>query len=212
MLVATHRYCPASSSWTLWICRTPFGKTVSLKHTQITHHLVKMIKEWIFVKLFIDTCRYLSVRSGNVLWLSSQVMVAGGLEVTAQENLATDPSITTTGTGCKINSEIAVDKKILWWAKSGGQTGDEQDLNKQEVLLDRKYSQAHTLPVDSTLSLHGRQGNTFDLVTLYRHTGNSYDVYMGPAHKSIFHLDCSYIKILHWCLWQTKYEQFLSLL
>lgn len=72
-----------------------------------------MIKEWIFVKLFIDTCRYLSVRSGNVLWLSSQVMVAGGLEVTAQENLATDPSITTTGTGCKKNSEIAVDKKIL---------------------------------------------------------------------------------------------------
>lgn len=49
---------------------------------------------------------YLSVRSGNVLWLSSQVMVAGGLEVTTQENLATEPSVTAAGTGCSANSEI----------------------------------------------------------------------------------------------------------
>lgn len=50
--------------------------------------------------------RYLSVCSSSVLWLSSQVMVAGGLEVTTQENLATEPSVTTTGTGCNTNSEI----------------------------------------------------------------------------------------------------------
>lgn len=51
-------------------------------------------------------CWYLSVSSGNVLWLSSQVMAAGGLEVTTQENLATEPSVTAAGTGCKANSEI----------------------------------------------------------------------------------------------------------
>lgn len=37
-------------------------------------------------------------------------MVAGGLEVTAQENLATEPSVTTIGTGCSTNSEIPVEK------------------------------------------------------------------------------------------------------
>lgn len=51
-------------------------------------------------------CRYLSVRKGSGLWLSSQVMVAGGLEVTTQENLATEPSVTAAGTGCDANSEI----------------------------------------------------------------------------------------------------------
>lgn len=54
--------------------------------------------------------QYLSVCSGNVLWLSSQVMVAGGLEVTAQENLATQPSVTTIGTGCNKNSEMPVER------------------------------------------------------------------------------------------------------
>lgn len=38
-------------------------------------------------------------------------MVAGGLEVTAQEKRATEPSITTVGTGCNTNSEIPVTKK-----------------------------------------------------------------------------------------------------
>lgn len=37
-------------------------------------------------------------------------MEAGGLEVTAQENLATEPSVTTIGTGCNTNSEIPVEK------------------------------------------------------------------------------------------------------
>lgn len=44
-------------------------------------------------------------------------MVAGGLEVTAQENLATEPSVTTTGTGCNTNSEIPVEKvnhQLVW--------------------------------------------------------------------------------------------------
>lgn len=54
---------------------------------------------------------YLSVCSGNVLWLSSQVMVAGGLEVTAQENRATKPSVITMGTGCNTNSEIPMEKR-----------------------------------------------------------------------------------------------------
>lgn len=49
---------------------------------------------------------YLSVFRGNVLWLSSQVMVAGGLEVTAQVSRTTEPSVTTIGTGCNTNSEI----------------------------------------------------------------------------------------------------------
>lgn len=53
--------------------------------------------------------RYLSVCRGNVLWFSSQVTVAGGLEVTAQENLATEPSVTTIGTGCDTNSEIPLE-------------------------------------------------------------------------------------------------------
>lgn len=50
--------------------------------------------------------RYLSVGSADVLWLSSQVMAAGGLEATTQENLATEPTVTTTGSGCNTNSEI----------------------------------------------------------------------------------------------------------
>lgn len=33
-------------------------------------------------------------------------MVAGGLEVTTQENLATEPSVTSAGTGCNANAEI----------------------------------------------------------------------------------------------------------
>ena len=41
-----------------------------------------------------------------MLWLNSQVMVAGGLEVTAQENLATEPSVSTMATGCSTKSEI----------------------------------------------------------------------------------------------------------
>lgn len=52
------------------------------------------------------TCWYLSGCSGNVLWLSSQVMVAGGLEVTTQENLATEPSVTARGCGCNAKAEI----------------------------------------------------------------------------------------------------------
>lgn len=61
---------------------------------------------WIFRELRCGLRRYLSVFRTNALWLSSQVMAAGGLEVTTQENLATEPSVTTTGTGCKTNSEI----------------------------------------------------------------------------------------------------------
>lgn len=33
-------------------------------------------------------------------------MAAGGLEVTTQENLATEPSVTAAGTGCDANAEI----------------------------------------------------------------------------------------------------------
>lgn len=40
-------------------------------------------------------------------------MVAGGREVTAQENLATEPSVTTIGTGCNTNSEIPVKNNVL---------------------------------------------------------------------------------------------------
>lgn len=58
-------------------------------------------------------CCYLSVRSGNVLWLSSQVMVAGGLEVTTQENLATEPSVAAAGAGCEANPEIPAKKHQL---------------------------------------------------------------------------------------------------
>lgn len=65
---------------------------------------------WTFCKDSSHVDRYLSVCNGNELWLNSQVMVAGGLEVTAQENLATEPSVTTTGTGCNTNSEIPVEK------------------------------------------------------------------------------------------------------
>lgn len=42
---------------------------------------------------------YLSVCRGNVLWLNSQAKVEGRLEATAQENLATEPSVTVVGTG-----------------------------------------------------------------------------------------------------------------
>lgn len=37
-------------------------------------------------------------------------MAAGGLEATAQENRATEPSLATTGTGCNKNSEIPVEE------------------------------------------------------------------------------------------------------
>lgn len=49
---------------------------------------------------------YLSVCRANVLWFNSQVMVEGGLEATAQENLAMEPSVTVIGTGWDTNSEI----------------------------------------------------------------------------------------------------------
>lgn len=41
------------------------------------------------------------------------MIVAGGLEVTAQKNLATEPSVTIVGSGCETNSEIPVQKKIV---------------------------------------------------------------------------------------------------
>ena len=137
MFVATHRYCPASSSWTLWIWRTPLGRTVILqthKGNITTVSKTKARPLWIFVVISLlrskslsvpiylsiwllskttDVCRYLSVWSGNVLWLSSHVMAAGGLEGTAQEKRATDPSVTTTGTGCNRNFEIPVEKNEL---------------------------------------------------------------------------------------------------
>lgn len=61
---------------------------------------------WIFREVRCGLRRYLSEFCTNALWLSSQVMAAGGLEVTTQENLATEPSVSTTGTGCNTNSEI----------------------------------------------------------------------------------------------------------
>lgn len=45
------------------------------------------------------------------------MIVAGGLEVTAQEKRATEPSVTTIGTGCNTNSEIPVKQLVV---KAGG--------------------------------------------------------------------------------------------
>lgn len=50
---------------------------------------------------------YLSVSRGKMLWLSSQVIEAGGLEVTWQENLASEPAVTITGTGCTTKGEMS---------------------------------------------------------------------------------------------------------
>lgn len=51
MLVATHRYCPASSSCTLWIWSTPLGNTVILstsKH-QIMDKIEGILRKCYFV-------------------------------------------------------------------------------------------------------------------------------------------------------------------
>lgn len=41
------------------------------------------------------------------------MIVAGGLEVTAQENRANEPSVASIGTGCKTNSEMPVGEKRI---------------------------------------------------------------------------------------------------
>ncbi|KAG7245478.1 hypothetical protein INR49_010929 [Caranx melampygus] len=61
--------------------------------------------------LYADTRPRLTLAGSGcqLTWISVElelVMVAGGLEVTAQENRATDPSVIIIGTGCNTNSEI----------------------------------------------------------------------------------------------------------
>lgn len=67
---------------------------------------MRLKEVWIVRGVECGLLRHLSVCSTNARWLSSQVMAAGGLEVTTQENLATEPSVTTTATGCTTNAEI----------------------------------------------------------------------------------------------------------
>lgn len=56
---------------------------------------------------------YLSVASGNVTRLSSQVMMGGGWALILQENLATEPSITTMDVGWIVKEEIPAAKHTI---------------------------------------------------------------------------------------------------
>lgn len=54
---------------------------------------------------------YLSVTRGNGTRLNSQVMIGGGCAVILQENLATEPCVTTSGVGWIVNDEIPARKQ-----------------------------------------------------------------------------------------------------
>lgn len=49
---------------------------------------------------------YLSVASGNVTRLNSQVMIGGGWALILQDNLAMEPCVTTTDTGWIVKEEM----------------------------------------------------------------------------------------------------------
>lgn len=57
-----------------------------------------------------DESRYLSVTRGNGTRLNSQVMIGGGCAVILQENLATEPCVTTSDVGWIVNEEIPATK------------------------------------------------------------------------------------------------------
>lgn len=54
---------------------------------------------------------YLSVARGNVTRLNSHVMIGGGCAVILQENLATEPSVTTMDVGCSAKDDIPAEKQ-----------------------------------------------------------------------------------------------------
>lgn len=54
---------------------------------------------------------YLSVTRGNGTRLNSQVMIGGGCAVILQENLATEPCVTTSDVGWIVNDEIPAGKQ-----------------------------------------------------------------------------------------------------
>lgn len=68
---------------------------------------VKKKKEYHKVKL----SAYLSVASGNVTRLCSQVMMGGGWALILHENLATEPSVTTMDVGWIEKDEIPAGKQ-----------------------------------------------------------------------------------------------------
>lgn len=57
-----------------------------------------------------DESIYLSVTRGNGTRLNSQVMIGGGCAVILQENLATEPCVTTSDVGWIVNEEIPATK------------------------------------------------------------------------------------------------------
>lgn len=56
-------------------------------------------------------CLYLSVASGKVTRLNSQVMIGGGRALILQVKRATEPSVTTMEEGCWVNVEIPVKRE-----------------------------------------------------------------------------------------------------
>lgn len=54
---------------------------------------------------------YLSVASGKVTRLNSQVMIGGGTALILQVKRATEPSITTMEEGCWVNVEIPEERE-----------------------------------------------------------------------------------------------------
>lgn len=54
---------------------------------------------------------YLSVTRGKGTRLNSQVMIGGGCAVVLHENLATEPSVTTSDVGWIVNDEIPATKQ-----------------------------------------------------------------------------------------------------
>lgn len=56
---------------------------------------------------------YLSVASGKVTRLNSQVMIGGGTALILQVKRATEPSVTTMEEGCWVNVEIPEERERM---------------------------------------------------------------------------------------------------
>lgn len=71
---------------------------------------IKYVKN-VYHEAILKTSAYLSVARGNVTRLNSQVMIGGGCALILQENLATEPCVTTTDIGWIAKEEIPATKR-----------------------------------------------------------------------------------------------------
>lgn len=65
----------------------------------------------------LSSAVYLSVASGKVTRLNSQVMIGGGMALILQVKRATEPSVTTMEEGCWVNVEIPEQRERQTYTK-----------------------------------------------------------------------------------------------